>query len=57
MENDHPWAELQSILKQWYNKDVFGRIEMLYREENGTEYICLCMFALSLVRKWRVMAK
>ncbi len=27
------------ILKEWYNKAVFGKIEKLYRDENGLEAV------------------
>ena len=27
------------ILKEWYNKDVFSRIEQKYREEKGIEHV------------------
>ena len=27
------------ILKQWYNKDVFNKVEQLYREENGNNTV------------------
>jgi hypothetical protein len=27
------------ILKEWYNRDVFSKIEQHYREENGLEHI------------------
>lgn len=27
------------ILRQWYNKDVYGKLEHLYREENGIDQV------------------
>ena len=31
-----------SILKEWYNRDVFNKIEQIFREENGLDYFMDC---------------
>ena len=33
------------ILKEWYNKSVFEKIEKLYREENGLKRLIFYMTA------------
>lgn len=42
------------ILNEWNNKDVFIRLEQLYREENGTDNLdFLYDNFLEIVRKWQ----
>lgn len=46
------------ILCQWYNRDVFGRIEKLYREENGLDSADFMYKAFYvLVQKWQAEGK
>jgi AcrR family transcriptional regulator len=50
--NAHP------ILKQWYNREVFNRIEQCYREENGSDYVDFLYYGfLDVVRKWQEEGK
>lgn len=46
------------ILKQWYNTDTFGKIEQLYREENGVQTVNFLydQFA-ELIRTWQNTGK
>lgn len=47
-----------SILKEWYNKDVFNRIEQVYREENGLEHVDFVYgFFFELIEKWQSEGK
>ncbi len=42
------------ILSQWYNRDVSGKIEKLYREENGLDSVDFMYHTFSvLVKKWQ----
>lgn len=42
------------ILKEWYNKDVFNRIEQDFREENGLEGVdFLYDNFIEIIRKWQ----
>ncbi len=55
-------GQLQSaanpILCQWYNRDVFAKIERLYREENGLATVdFLYRDFLVLVEKWQAEGK
>ncbi len=46
------------ILKEWYNKSVFDKIEQLYREENGIEAVDFMYDTfLHLVEKWQAEEK
>ena len=46
------------ILKEWYNKDVFAKIEQRYREENGLEHLdFLYDFFNEIVKKWQQEGK
>lgn len=46
------------ILKQWYNKDVFIKIEQLYREENGMNAVHFIYDNLiDIIEKWQVDKK
>lgn len=46
------------ILKEWYNRDVFNKIEKLYRQENGNETVnFLYGSSLELVDKWQSEGK
>jgi AcrR family transcriptional regulator len=46
------------ILREWYNKDVFARIEEKYRAENGLEKVdFLYGFFIEVVKKWQVEGK
>ena len=43
------------ILKEWYNKDVFSKLEQCYREENGISYVdFLYSDFLELIKKWQL---
>lgn len=42
------------ILKEWFNREVFYRIEQLYREENGLEHVdFLYDCFIEVVKKWQ----
>lgn len=42
------------ILKEWYNKDVFSRIEQKYREEKGIEHVDFMYDSfIHVVEKWQ----
>ena len=46
------------ILREWYNRDVFSKIEQKYREENGIKRVdFLYNSFLELVKKWQVEGK
>lgn len=46
------------ILCQWYNRDVFGKIERLFREENGIDAVdFLYGSTIELVKKWQAEGK
>lgn len=46
------------ILRQWYNREAFGRIEQSYREENGLEHVDFLYDAfIELVRHWQARGK
>ncbi len=46
------------ILREWYNKEVFTKIEEKYREKNGLERVDF-MYAsfLELIRNWQAQGK
>jgi AcrR family transcriptional regulator len=42
------------ILREWYNRDVFSKIERKYREENGMEHIRFMYDVfIEVVKKWQ----
>ncbi|MNW35215.1 DNA-binding transcriptional regulator EnvR [compost metagenome] len=46
------------ILRQWYNKDVYGMLEELYREENGIDKVDFLYGSFAeLFRQWQVEGK
>jgi AcrR family transcriptional regulator len=46
------------ILKEWYNRDVFSRIEQIYREENGLECMDFLFDSFTqIVKKWQLEGK
>ncbi|HWP79174.1 MAG TPA: TetR/AcrR family transcriptional regulator [Candidatus Acidoferrum sp.] len=46
------------ILREWYNKEVFGKIEQRYREEKGIEHLdFLYDDFLKILAKWQVQGK
>ncbi|WP_077611352.1 TetR/AcrR family transcriptional regulator [Clostridium sp. Marseille-P2415] len=46
------------ILKEWYNKNVFAKVEKLYREENGLEAVDFLYDSfLELVKEWQAQGK
>jgi AcrR family transcriptional regulator len=46
------------ILRQWYNPDVYGKIEKLFREEDGLSAMdFLYRDFIELVRKWQTEGK
>jgi hypothetical protein len=47
-----------SILREWYNKDVFNKIEAKYREENGLQKMNFMYDAfIEVVNKWQSEGK
>jgi len=46
------------ILREWYNKSVFDKVEKLYMEENGLQAVdFLYDIFLELVKEWQVQGK
>lgn len=46
------------ILKEWYNKSVFEKIEQLYREENGIQTVDFLYDSfLDIVKAWQIEGK
>jgi AcrR family transcriptional regulator len=46
------------ILKEWYNREVFTRIEQSFREENGLESVSFLYSSFSeIVKKWQIDGK
>ena len=46
------------ILREWYNKDVFRKIEEKYREKSGLERVdFLYASFLEIIRKWQAQGK
>ncbi len=42
------------ILREWYNKDVFTKIEQSFREENGLEHVDFLYDSfIEVVRRWQ----
>lgn len=49
---------LNPILKEWYNRDVFSKIEQQYREENGNNAVdFLYGSTTELIKKWQAEGK
>ena len=47
-----------SILKEWYNRDVFNKIEQNFREENGLNYVDFLYDSfIEIVKKWQIEGK
>ncbi|BAH07278.1 TetR/AcrR family transcriptional regulator [Clostridium kluyveri] len=46
------------ILKEWYNRDVFSKIEQSFREENGFDCVAfLYDNFIEIVKKWQIEGK
>jgi AcrR family transcriptional regulator len=46
------------ILRQWYNRDVFSKIERIYREENGNEQVSFMYDSIAEgVTMWQAQGK
>lgn len=46
------------ILKEWYNRESFSRIEKLYREENGIEQVDFMYDSfIEIIRRWQAQGK
>jgi AcrR family transcriptional regulator len=46
------------ILREWYNRDVFGKIEQLFRTENGLDSVGFLYGSFfELVQKWQTEGK
>lgn len=46
------------ILKEWYNKDVFNKIEQSYCEENGLDYVDFLYDSfIEIVKNWQIEGK
>lgn len=46
------------ILKEWYNKDVFSKIEQVYREQNGKSAVDFMMgSSIELIKRWQTEGK
>lgn len=51
---NHAGMSSNPILKEWYNKDVFNRIERNFREENGLGHVdFLYEGFVEIVKKWQ----
>jgi len=69
--NDHPLKLLKHlislniegmnsnpILREWYNKDVFGKLEQQYREENGIQQVDFLYGSfVDLFKQWQSEGK
>jgi AcrR family transcriptional regulator len=46
------------ILREWYNREIFAKIEKNYREENGLDYVdFLYTSFIEVVKKWQAEGK
>jgi len=46
------------ILKEWYNRDIFNKIEQIYREEHGLDHVdFLYDKFIEIVKKWQIERK
>lgn len=46
------------ILKEWYNRDVFSKLEQQYREENGNNAVDFLYGSFTeLIKKWQAEGK
>ncbi|NLI92919.1 MAG: TetR/AcrR family transcriptional regulator [Peptococcaceae bacterium] len=46
------------ILKEWYNREVFSKLEQNYREENGIKYVdFLYTSFVEVIKKWQAEGK
>ncbi|GFZ33290.1 TetR family transcriptional regulator [Clostridium zeae] len=46
------------ILSEWYNRDVFDKVELLYREENGNNNVDFIYGSFSeIIKKWQAEGK
>lgn len=46
------------ILREWYNKDVFSKLEQHYREENGIKHVDFLYNSFTeLINKWQAEGK
>lgn len=46
------------ILREWYNKEVFAKIEEKYREENGVDHVdFLYTSFIEIVKNWQAQGK
>lgn len=46
------------ILKEWYNKSVFEKIERTYREENGIQTVSFLYDSfLEIIKQWQMQGK
>ena len=46
------------ILREWYKRDVFNKLEKHYREENGIKYVDFLYNSFTeLIKKWQVEGK
>jgi AcrR family transcriptional regulator len=46
------------ILREWYNREIFAKIEKNYREENGLDHVdFLYTSFIEVVRKWQAEGK
>ncbi|MDF2674719.1 MAG: hypothetical protein K0R09_2987 [Clostridiales bacterium] len=58
MSLNYKGMNLNPILREWYNKDVFNRIEQNYREEKGLEYVDFLYDSfIEIVKKWQTEGK
>mgnify|MGYP000987960898 FL=1 len=50
--------KVNSILREWYNKDVFAKIEQNYREENGLDSVGFLYDSfIEIVKRWQMAGK
>lgn len=46
------------ILREWYNRDTFGKMEQQYREENGIKHFDFLFDSFSeVIQKWQIEGK
>lgn len=46
------------ILKEWYNRDIFSKIEQSYREQKGLDHVDFLYDSfIEIVKKWQIEGK
>ncbi len=57
MKNQHGMEE-NPILREWYNRDIFQKLEQSFREANGLEHVDFLYDSfIEIVRDWQLKGK